>query len=106
MFWKIKVVALSIQNCLVTEVSYPVMRPYLKGINLTIDQWRSGCDVEGWKYMNWYEDYLVLDDSGGREKRPRSFDSGPSSSMGLGGSEGVVRSRFTGSAYHQAECAN
>lgn len=29
--------------------TYPSMTPYLKGIHATIDSWRSGRDVDGWK---------------------------------------------------------
>jgi len=29
--------------------TYPSMVPYLKGIHLTLDGWRPGRDVEGWK---------------------------------------------------------
>jgi hypothetical protein len=33
--------------------SFPGMRPYLKGIHLTVDSWREGRDEEGWKDPGW-----------------------------------------------------
>lgn len=30
--------------------TYPVLVPYLKGIHATIDSWRPGRDVDGWRY--------------------------------------------------------
>jgi hypothetical protein len=32
--------------------TYPAMVPYLKGIHLTLDGWRQGRDVEGWKLLD------------------------------------------------------
>ena len=32
--------------------TYPWMNPYLKGLHLTIDGWRSGRTLEGWRYKN------------------------------------------------------
>ena len=29
--------------------TYPAMIPYLKGFHLTIEMWRGGRDLEGWK---------------------------------------------------------
>jgi hypothetical protein len=37
--------------------TYSTMCPYLKGLNLTVDGWRPGQDEEGWKDMEWYDDY-------------------------------------------------
>jgi hypothetical protein len=50
--------------------TYPTMRPYLKGLNLTIDRWRPGRDVEGWKDMDWCDDYLTLDEEGNDGEAP------------------------------------
>jgi hypothetical protein len=33
--------------------AYPGMRPYLKGIHLTVDSWREGRDEDGWKDPTW-----------------------------------------------------
>jgi hypothetical protein len=33
--------------------AFPGMRPYLKGIHLTVDSWRDGRDEEGWKDPTW-----------------------------------------------------
>jgi hypothetical protein len=32
--------------------TYPTMVPYMKGFHLTIDGWRKGRDLEGWKYLS------------------------------------------------------
>ena len=32
--------------------TYPDLRPYLKGIHLTLDSWRPGRDDDGWRYSN------------------------------------------------------
>ena len=39
------------KHCFLVYVSrtYPGMVPYLKGIHLTLDSWRSGRDVDGWR---------------------------------------------------------
>ncbi len=29
--------------------AYPGMKPYLKGFHLSMETWRGGWDVEGWK---------------------------------------------------------
>jgi hypothetical protein len=29
--------------------TYPAMIPYLKGFHLTIEMWRGGCNLEGWR---------------------------------------------------------
>jgi hypothetical protein len=33
--------------------AFPAIRPYLKGIHLTVDSWRDGRDEEGWKDPGW-----------------------------------------------------
>ena len=30
--------------------TYPAMVPYMKGIHLTLDSWRPGRDIDGWRY--------------------------------------------------------
>jgi hypothetical protein len=44
--------------------TYPTMRPYLKGINLTIERWRKGRDEEGWKDYDWYDDFPAVGANG------------------------------------------
>jgi hypothetical protein len=46
------------------------MCPYLKGFDLTIDLWRPGHDIEGWKDMNWYEDYPTVNSGEAGEEAP------------------------------------
>ncbi len=43
--------------------TYPAMVPYLKGFHLTIEMWRGGQDVEGWKWKstNEEDDNLSID---------------------------------------------
>jgi hypothetical protein len=50
--------------------TYPTTHPYLKGLNLTIDWCRPGCDVEGWKDMDRYEDYPIFDSGEVNEEAP------------------------------------
>ena len=33
---------------------YPVIAPYLKGLQLTLDGWREGRDDDGWKIPGWH----------------------------------------------------
>jgi hypothetical protein len=54
--------------------TYPGITPFLKGIHLTLDSWRPGRNVEGWKMDN-YEpelmDLLFGSDPGIRSKHPQ-----------------------------------
>ena len=43
--------------------AYPGMRPYLKGIHLTVDSWRPGRNQEGWKDPAWFGPYIELDEA-------------------------------------------
>jgi len=37
---------------------YPVIAPYLKGLQLTLDGWREGRDDDGWKIPGWHPSEL------------------------------------------------
>jgi hypothetical protein len=50
--------------------TYKSMRPYLKGLNLTIDRWRPGCDKQGWKDKDWYDNFPMVGTEEGDEEAP------------------------------------
>jgi hypothetical protein len=52
---------------------YPAMKPYLKGIHLTLNSWRKGRDAEGWKKRR---QEIEDDDDGifGFERLAEEFD--------------------------------
>lgn len=47
--------------------AFPAMRPYLKGIHLTIDSWRPGRDSDGWKDPDWFGDVEMESQDGAPE---------------------------------------
>jgi hypothetical protein len=57
--------------------TYKAMRPYLKGLNLTIDRWRPGRDKQGWKDMNWYDDFPLIDAKRMNEEAPEFVNAVP-----------------------------
>jgi hypothetical protein len=42
----------------------------LKGLNLTIDQWRPGHDKQGWKDKDWYDDFPMVGAGEGNKDAP------------------------------------
>jgi hypothetical protein len=50
--------------------TYTTMRPYLKGLNLTVVRWRPGQDDEGWKDLDWYDDFPEVGSNESQESAP------------------------------------
>jgi hypothetical protein len=57
--------------------TYSTMRPYLKGLNLTVDRWRPGRDEEGWKDADWYDDFPAVGANEGDATAPEFVSAVP-----------------------------
>jgi hypothetical protein len=45
--------------------TYPTMKPYLIGLHMSIDGWRSNRDTEGWRLSNCIPDSVMIKEEDG-----------------------------------------